>query len=232
MHVFYTPEICSDAYTFDEAERRHGVQVLRLVPGDQIILVDGKGGHYEATITVATKKELSVHIDKIEQSYRKRKFRLHIAIAPTKNIERLEWFLEKATETGIDEITSLNCDRSERKIVKDERLSKVITAAMKQSMQAYHPILHPIKTFKEFVTSATGLKFIAHCEPGEKKYLNKILPAGEECVILIGPEGDFTPKEIDLAVAHGFIPITLGENRLRTETAAIVSCFEVNLINR
>lgn len=232
MHVFYTPEICTDAYTFVEAERRHAIQVLRLVAGDHIVLVDGRGGYYEASIVTATKKELSVHVDKGIQSYRKHKFHLHIAIAPTKNIERLEWFLEKATEAGIDEITTLNCDRSERKVVKEERLNKVITAAMKQSMQAYHPKLNPMTSFKEFVSKSKGNSFIAHCELGEKKSLQNVLTTGEACTILIGPEGDFTPMEIEMASKNGFIPITLGENRLRTETAAIVACIEANLINR
>lgn len=232
MHVFYTPDILSDTYTFNEEERRHGVQVLRLSAGDQVILVDGIGGYYTAAVTTATKKQLSVQVLSVKNGYNKRSFTLHVAVAPTKNIERIEWFIEKATELGIDEISMILCERSERRVVKEDRLNKVITAAVKQSMQAYHPVLHPTITFKEFISRQSGHVFIAHCGGGDKCTIQSALPRGEQCTILIGPEGDFSDAELALALANGCVPISLGTNRLRTETAALAACFEANFVNR
>lgn len=158
---------------------------------------------------------------------------MHLAVAPTKNIERLEWFLEKATEIGIDEISLIISQRSERKEAKVDRLNKIITAAIKQSIKAYHPVLNePVKLNELLVRPFDGQKFIAHCEPGEKLNLrDELLPHGRY-LILIGPEGDFASSEIESALQNGFKPITLGESRLRTETAALEACFEVNFLNR
>jgi len=234
MHVFYTPDITSDQYVLSQEESWHCTKVLRLVVGDVVHLIDGQGGLYEAEIVTESKKSVTLQVLKTTREYQKRNHHLHIAIAPTKNIDRLEWFLEKATEIGIDQITPLICDRSERKIVKEDRLNKVITSAVKQSLQAYHPVLNETISFKDFIGNQTAAyKMIAHCVDGEpRKFISEITQPGGNYLILIGPEGDFTPNEIQLALDNNFNPLTLGNTRLRTETAALAACFEVNYLNR
>jgi 16S rRNA (uracil1498-N3)-methyltransferase len=234
MHVFYTPDIGREQYMLNEEESRHCMKVLRLIIGDKVHLIDGRGGLYEAEIISESKRNVTLRILSSTQEYQKRSHRLHIAVAPTKNIDRLEWFLEKATEIGIDEITPIICDRSERKIVKEDRLNKVITSAVKQSLQAYHPILNEALGLKEFIKSQQAdYKLIAHCIDGEpRNYISQITEKGKSYVILIGPEGDFSPAEIELALQNNFKPLTLGNTRLRTETAALAACFEVNYLNR
>ena len=234
MHVFYTPDLTSNQYTLNEEESKHCSKVLRLGVGDMIHLIDGRGGLYEAQIIEVGKKNVQLKIIEQQLEFGKRNHYLHIAVAPTKNIDRLEWFLEKATEIGIDEITPIICDRSERKIIKQERLEKVITSAVKQSLQAYHPELHEAVSFKEFITKQTAdYKMIAHCVDGEpRNFISQITEPGKSYLILIGPEGDFTPNEIELALQNDFKPLTLGNTRLRTETAALAACFEVNYLNR
>lgn len=233
MHVFYTPDITSDLYTLNEEESKHCSKVLRLNLGDSIHLIDGKGGLYEAEISGVSKKNVQLKVISKQLEFGKRNHHLHIAIAPTKNIDRLEWFLEKATEIGIDEITPLICDRSERKIVKEERLEKVITSAVKQSLTAYHPQLNPTISFAELMKKKTdAVKMIAHCMEGEKPFVQKVIAPHQSYLILIGPEGDFTPAELDAALQNGYKAVTLGATRLRTETAALAACFEVNYINR
>jgi 16S rRNA (uracil1498-N3)-methyltransferase len=235
MQLFYTPDIepNNKEYTLNEEESRHCVAVLRLGAGSQINLVDGRGGLYNATITVANPKKTSLKIVEVVTEFRKRKHFLHMAVAPTKNIERFEWFLEKATEIGVDEITPIICQRSERKEIKVERLNKVITSAIKQSHKAYHPKLNEAISYKRLLEKPTGgQKFIAHCEPGDKINLKSELVSGGEYLILIGPEGDFTIDEIGEALNNGFKALSLGESRLRTETAALEACFEINFLNR
>ncbi|MBB5636698.1 16S rRNA (uracil1498-N3)-methyltransferase [Pedobacter cryoconitis] len=234
MHVFYTPDITADTYILNEEESRHCMKVLRLVIGDIVHLIDGHGGLYEAEIVAESKRNVTLNVLKTTREYQKRNHSLHIAVAPTKNIDRLEWFLEKATEIGIDTITPLICDRSERKIVKDERLNKVITSAVKQSLQAYHPVLNAAVSFKEFIGKTTAdYKMIAHCVDGETRgFISQVSKPGQSYLILIGPEGDFSPNEIELALQNDFKPLTLGNTRLRTETAALAACFEVNYLNR
>ena len=233
MHVFYTPDINSTTYTLNEEESKHCSRVLRLVVGDIVHLIDGRGGLYKAQISEANKKHVQLLVIEHQQEYGKRNHHLHIAIAPTKNIDRLEWFLEKATEIGIDEITPIICDRSERKIVKEERLEKVITSAVKQSLTAYHPVLNEATSFADFVKlNKETEKLIAHCMDGEKPYINEIVSNHQSYLILIGPEGDFSPTELNIALLNGFKPVTLGNTRLRTETAALAACFEVNYLNR
>jgi len=234
MHVFYTPDITSNEYTLNEEESRHCNKVLRLNLGDQVFLVDGKGGFYEAEISLAGKKLVTLKVTHAQQNYQQRNHHLHIAVAPTKNIDRLEWFLEKATEIGIDEITPIICERSERKIVKEERLFKVITSAVKQSLQAYHPVLNPAISLSDFIKKEQqGLKMVAHCVAGEpRQHISELIQPHGHYTILIGPEGDFSPQEIASTLASGFQPLTLGNTRLRTETAALAACFEVNYINR
>ena len=235
MQLFYTPDLTdnSPVYYLSEEESKHCIRVLRLKKGDKVQLIDGKGGLYEAEIIDEHPKKVALQLLTQQQEYGKRSHYLHIAVAPTKNIERLEWFLEKATEIGIDEISLIICQRSERKEAKAERLNKIITAAIKQSLKAYHPVLNePMPLSKLIAKPFTGQKFIAHCEPGDKFELkDKVLPNGRY-LILIGPEGDFSPKEIEDALQNGFEPITLGNSRLRTETAALEACFEINYLNR
>jgi 16S rRNA (uracil1498-N3)-methyltransferase len=196
-------------------------------------LIDGKGGFYLAEIISDHPKRTELHIVEAQQEYAKRNHYLHIALAPTKNIDRFEWFLEKATEIGIDEITPIICDRSERKEVKIDRSNKIITTAIKQSLKAYHPLLNPQISFKEFILSAKAkFKYIAHCEDGKKAEIANNFKKNANYLVLIGPEGDFSTAEIEMALQSGFVPITLGESRLRTETAALQACFEINYLNR
>lgn len=234
MQLFYTPDITQiDLYTLSEEESKHCTRVLRLQQGDQITLVDGRGGLYQAEITDPHPKRTQIKIISTKLSYGKRNHYLHLAIAPTKNIDRIEWFLEKATEIGIDEISLLQCERSERKEVKVERLNKVITSAIKQSLKAYHPLLNEIMDFRQFIQQPrVSQKFIAHCLQNDKRELKDQISLNGEYLILIGPEGDFSSGEIILAIDNGFIPITLGASRLRTETAALEACFEINFLNR
>jgi 16S rRNA (uracil1498-N3)-methyltransferase len=235
MQLFYTPDIdaASSIYNLSEEESKHCIRVLRLQTGDQVQLIDGRGSFYTAVISDPHPKRTRLQIISIEQDFNKRNHYLHIAIAPTKNIERLEWFLEKATEIGIDEISLIICQRSERKEAKVDRLNKIITSAIKQSIKAWHPVLNEPVSLNKFVSAQfEGQKFIAHCEPGEKSALKDAIKPFGKYLILIGPEGDFTPNEINDAIKNEFKAITLGNSRLRTETAALEACFEVNFLNR
>lgn len=235
MHLFYTPDITpsATAYFLNEEESKHCTRVLRLTTGDEVNLIDGKGGLYTATIADAHPKRTILHINKVITGYHKRNHYLHIAIAPTKNMERLEWFLEKATEIGIDEISLIITQRSERKEAKTERLNKIITAAIKQSLKAYHPVLNEVSGFNQFISQPfEGQKFIAHCAEGEKLNLRNTIKPNGRYLILIGPEGDFSEKEIAEALQSDYKAITLGTSRLRTETAALEACFEINFLNR
>lgn len=232
MHLFYTPDINSNEYSLNEEESKHCIRVLRLEKGSEVFLIDGRGGFYTAVILEANPKRTTLLVTNVLEEYNKRNHYLHIAVAPTKNIERLEWFLEKATEIGIDEITPILCERSERKDIKHERLNRIITAAVKQSLKAYHPKLNSLTKFKDFVQQASGHKFIAHCDGGEKSNLKDIISLQNHYLVLIGPEGDFSPAEVLLAEENGFNSISLGESRLRTETAALEACFEINFLNR
>lgn len=235
MHLFYTPDIIpsATAYFLNEEESKHCARVLRLTTGDEVSLIDGKGGLYAATISDAHPKRTILHINKVTTEYGKRNHYLHIAIAPTKNMERLEWFLEKATEVGIDEISMIVTHRSERKEAKTERLNKVITSAVKQSLKAYHPVLNEVIGLNKFFSQPfEGQKFIAHCADGEKLNLRDEIQPGGRYLVLIGPEGDFSEKEIADALQSDYKAITLGTSRLRTETAALEACFEINFLNR
>lgn len=232
MQLFYMPDISGNELHLDETESKHAVKVLRLGLGSRIQITDGKGGLYTAEISDPHPKKCRLEIIEYKPQHGKRNFNVHIAIAPTKNNDRLEWFLEKSTEIGIDEITLLLCENSERKTVKTERLEKVLISAMKQSLKAYLPKLNPLITFEEFIRgSKSSQKFIAHCQGGEKPNLKDEVEKENQVLILIGPEGDFTLEEVSRAHLHGFKEVSLGDSRLRTETAGIVACHIVNLTN-
>ncbi|WP_321342735.1 16S rRNA (uracil(1498)-N(3))-methyltransferase [uncultured Draconibacterium sp.] len=232
MQLFYVPNISGAEVILNETESKHAIRVLRLNEGDQIELIDGKGGFYRARITNANPKKCKLSIIDSQTEFGKKDFHLHIAIAPTKNIDRTEWFLEKCTEIGIDEITPLLSEHSERKVIKPERLEKILVSAMKQSVKAYLPRLNELTKFSDLLQQATETKkYIAHCNEGEKPHLKNVVKPGEKVLILIGPEGDFSPEEVNLALQSGFKAISLGDARLRTETAGVVACHIVNLAN-
>lgn len=232
MHIFYTPDISGTQYTLDETESKHCIRVLRLEQGHEIILVDGKGGFFTAQIVDPNPKRCSVKVIKSELNFGLRSFQVHVAIAPTKNIERIEWFLEKTTEIGINHITPLLCRFSERKEIKTERLEKVMVSAMKQSLKAYLPQLDPLTKFNDFISQPfDGQKFIAHCDEQHRDSLKKMILPNQNYLILIGPEGDFSSEEIKMAIDAGFHPVSLGDSRLRTETAGVVACHTFHLMN-
>ncbi len=231
MTLFYVPNLTSELI-LPEEESLHAVKVLRLKLGSPIIVVDGVGNYHKAHITNSHPKHCGFEITETIHEYGKLPYNLHIAIAPTKNMERLEWFIEKATEIGISEITPIICRYSERKIVKEDRLEKIIVSAAKQSVKAYFPKLNPTCTFDEFLKKHTeGNRFIAHCYDQDKKLLKNEVENVKNVIIIIGPEGDFSIEEVENAVNQGFVPVSLGVSRLRTETAAVVACNTVSLMN-
>ena len=220
--LFYAPHIENSLAQLDIEESRHLLTVLRRQVGDRLQLTDGKGFFYEAEIAEAGKKQALVRILKTTSSPEPTA-RLHIAIAPTKQIDRFEWFLEKATEIGIQEITPLRCKRSERTNIRLDRLEKILVSAMKQSLQSRLPILHPLTNFSELMKKTVEpQRFIAWCPEEPPPHLNNLLQPATDTLILIGPEGDFTPEEVALAQGKGFLPVNLGATRLRTETAGLV----------
>jgi 16S rRNA (uracil1498-N3)-methyltransferase len=216
----------------NEDESLHCVKVLRHKVGDIIRVIDGNGTVAVGKIEAAHAKQCAVSLVSKELIKPSRNYHLHIAIAPTKNIERTEWFVEKAVEIGIDEISLIRCKNSERTIVKEERLRKVAEAAVKQSQQAYLPVLNPLIDFKEFLKKeSTGIKLIAHCVEEEKRILKEFITVGQSFTVLIGPEGDFSKDEISMALTAGFQPVTFGKSRLRTETAGLFACNAFAAIN-
>ena len=232
MHLFYAPGTESDSYVLDEQESRHCIKVLRLTEGDTVYLTNGKGTLYEARLMETNPKACMVRVVNTTQEYGRRDYKLHIGIAPPKNISRFEWFLEKATEIGVDEITPVICEHSERKILKPERLRKIITSAVKQSLKAYHPVLHDPLSFNDLISKEKeGPGYIAYLDEDVKTSLKEKYNPGEDVLILVGPEGDFSPQEINQAGQQGFTPVTLGKSRLRTETAGVVVCHTVALLN-
>ncbi len=233
MQLFYNPRLDNSAsqFVFSPEESNHIIKVLRKKEGDSLLITNGKGHLFEAEIILADAKKCKAQITSTTKRHRKM-YWFHLVVAPTKSNDRFEWFLEKATEIGVDEITPIICAHSERKIVKPERMQKVLQSAMKQSMQTYLPKLNPIMGYTEFMNqSREGLLFIAHCDEDEKLELKRRVAPDKDVTILIGPEGDFSRTEIESAYEKGFLPVSLGQNRLRTETAAIVACTTVNLIN-
>jgi 16S rRNA (uracil1498-N3)-methyltransferase len=233
MQLFYNPNITesSDSFFFDKEESKHIIKVLRKKDTDTLHVTNGLGVLFTTVITLASDTKCTVKIVSVTRSETP-KYKLHLAVAPTKLNDRYEWFLEKATEIGISEITPIICDHSERKFIKTDRFDKIIQTALKQSNQYFLPKLNEPITFKEFVAKQIlGQKLIAHCEQTNKKLLKEIVKPNENITILIGPEGDFSEKEIQLGLENKYIPISLGNTRLRTETAAIVACHSVAFIN-
>ncbi|MAP56022.1 16S rRNA (uracil(1498)-N(3))-methyltransferase [Altibacter sp.] len=235
MQLFYNPHIseASKVVVFDKEESRHIFKVLRKQPGDRLLVTNGTGTFFETVLEESQPKKCTAKIVSLQQQA-PLPYRLHMAVAPTKLNDRYEWFLEKATEIGVTEITPIICDHSERKQIKPERYEKILQSAMKQSLKSYLPILHPAVSFKEFIASNVGLEAlccIAHCEEGSKATFKSVLKPHIPVLLLIGPEGDFSTAEITLAKDSGFIPVSLGDSRLRTETAAIVGCHSVAFVN-
>lgn len=235
MQLFFNPNIdhSTQQITFDKIESRHIVKVLRKREGDKIYITNGQGLLFISEITIASDKKCLASILSIEEKENSRAYQLHMVIAPTKNNERLEWFLEKATEIGIDKITPIITSNSERKIIKKERLEKIILSAMKQSLKFHLPKLNDAVSFNEFLQQGS-LKntYIAHCHEGEKKLMKDLVKPKQAITILIGPEGDFSKEEVAKSLEAGCIPISLGEARLRTETAAVVAVQNTAFINQ
>ncbi len=235
MQLFFNASIDANTkeFTFDKSESKHIIKVLRKSEGDQLSITNGKGVFFEIIILTANPKKCIGKIINIK-SVDQLPYSLHLAVAPTKLNDRYEWFLEKATEIGITEITPIICDHSERKIINLDRFEKKIQSAMKQSFKSYLPKLNEAITFKKFLIlqeNNTQQKLIAHCEETRKKTLKSVLKKRADTTILIGPEGDFSSNEINKSIRIGFAPISLGKSRLRTETAAIVACQSVAFIN-
>lgn len=233
MQLFYNPDIheATSSFTFDKEESKHIVKVLRKSVGDVLHITNGLGWMFDAEIINADIKKCQANISNAKQ-HPKREYKLHLAVAPTKMNDRFEWFLEKATEIGIDTITPILCDHSERKVIKLDRFEKILQSAMKQSLQCYLPTINELTPFNNFVNQDfEGQKYIAHCEDSDRNSLKSQLKPDQDIVILIGPEGDFSVKEIETALQHNFIPVTLGNTRLRTETAAIAACHSVAFVN-
>lgn len=229
MQLFYNPTIndTQTSFVFDKEESKHVIKVLRKKEGDILHVTNGLGFLFTTKITIASDNKCTVKIVLFEKQDAP-KFHLHLAVAPTKMNERYEWFLEKATEIGVQEITPIICEHSERKVIKTDRFQKIIESAMKQSLHYYLPKFNEPITFKDFLKKEhSGQKFVAHCEETDKKSLKNELITNEDVTILIGPEGDFSVKEIQQAIAANFIPVSLGTTRLRTETAAVVACHSV-----
>jgi len=221
--LFYAPHIENGLARLDEEESRHLLTVLRRQPGDRLQLTDGRGYFYEAEVVEAGKKHALVQILQITETPPPPE-RLHIAIAPTKQIERFEWFLEKATEIGVQEITPLLCRRSERSAIRLDRLEKILVSAMKQSLQSRLPQLNPLTPCAALIRGAAApQRFIAWCADTPLPQLCAVLRPAADALILIGPEGDFAPEEIALAQENGFAGVSLGPTRLRTETAGLVA---------
>ncbi len=230
--IFYTPGINGFRYTLNEEESGHAVRVLRLKTGDKIVLVDGQGGWYEAVVVMPHPKHCEVEVTSVQQDFGKRPYSLHMGIAPTKNIDRFEWFVEKATEIGIDEITPLLCEHSERRHLNIDRLQRVMISAMKQSQKAYLPRINEVAVFDQWLkTTSGGNCFIAYCGEGNKPSLRTVYQPEQDVVIAIGPEGDFSTGEVSQALACGYQGIGLGTSRLRTETAGVVACHSVYFVN-
>jgi 16S rRNA (uracil1498-N3)-methyltransferase len=235
MQLFYNPTLTAttENFTFDREESKHIVKVLRKKEGDILHVTNGLGILFTAEIVIGMDTKCQVKITGFE-AQKPLNYKLHLAVAPTKMNDRYEWFLEKATEIGVTSITPIICDRSEKKFVKNDRFEKIMHSAAKQSLQSHFPILNEAISLKDFIKSNAnkGALFIAHCEESDRKSFKERIEKEAEITLLIGPEGDFSENEINLAIENGYVPVTLGETRLRTETAAIVGCHSVAFVNQ
>jgi 16S rRNA (uracil1498-N3)-methyltransferase len=228
MQLFYL-ENPKNEIILSAEESKHATKVLRKKEGDILNFTDGKGYFYKAEITIADTRKCRLQVVSSEQKEKQHNYQLHIAIAPTKNMDRFEWFLEKATEIGIDEITPIICSRSERKVLKTERCNRILLSAMKQSLKFHLPKLNDAISLNDFLKQDfEGGKYIAHCQDGEKQKLIKEKTT-EKTLILIGPEGDFSPNELEIALQNNYKAVSLGKSRLRTETAGIVAVHTINI---
>lgn len=245
-HIFYAPDFSPQNASLPADEAAHAVRVLRMREGDEILVADGRGTFHRASITLASPKRCETAVLDSWADAKLWQGEIRVAVAPTKNMDRLEWFAEKATEIGVDRISLLNCDFSERKVVKAERLERIVVSAMKQSHKAFKPVVDEMTAFRKFVTQPfDGQKFIAHCYSPEevdgagqtihlsgRNFLGDKVGETDASLVLIGPEGDFSIDEVNFAINHGFQPISLGESRLRTETAALVAVHLMYLAKR
>lgn len=228
---FYQPDVALGELTKEDTQ--HAVRVLRMAEGDELWLMDGRGVFYRAEITAAANHRCAYRILETLPQERAWNGHLHLAMAPTKLNDRTEWFAEKTTEIGLDEMSFLDCQFSERRALKTERIDKIVVAAMKQSRKAWKPVVNEMQSFKQFITQKRGgQKFICHCHEGERPYLLDVLSVGEDATVLIGPEGDFSLDEVRLAEAQGYRAVSLGRSRLRTETAALVAVHLMNIKNQ
>ena len=233
MQLFYNPNLDQSVsqFAFSETESKHIVKVLRKQEGDVLEITNGKGFLFKAEILLADPKKCTAKVVKTTKKHQKMHW-LHMVVAPTKNIDRFEWFLEKVTEIGVNEITPIICEHAERKVLKLPRMEKIMQSAMKQSLRTYLPKLNEPIPYEEFIKREhKGLLFIAHCHEDEKMELIRRVAPDKDVTVLIGPEGDFSEREVDLAYENGFYPVSLGDARLRTETAAIVACTTIAMIN-
>lgn len=230
---FYVPEAAT-VNELPEEEAQHAIRVLRLQSGDEMMLMDGRGNYYRAVVSVASNRRCVYEILETLPQPSQWTGKLHIAIAPTKMMERMEWMVEKATEIGIDEFSFLNCKYSERRVLKTVRLDKIVVSAVKQSHKAWKPVVNEMETFDKFISKPnTGFKFIAHCYDEIPRTflfdeLNRIREK-DEITVLIGPEGDFSIDEVHKAMDKGYVPVHLGKSRFRTETAAIAALMMMQL---
>lgn len=233
MNIFYEPNI-KETLCLNEEESRHAVKVLRLLGGDLLYVVDGKGGFFKCLIKTPLEKRCELKIVEETQNYGLRDYYIHIVIAPTKNLDRIEWMVEKCVEIGINEISFIQTRYSERKEIKTVRIERIAVGAMKQSLKAFLPKINEMITWKEFLKKdyPDSQNMIAHLEEGDRKLIQQIAKSKGKYIILIGPEGDFSGEEINQAFEKGFVAVTLGESRLRTETAGLVACHNLNIINQ
>lgn len=230
MNLFYNPRIEGDTFDLEEQESKHAVRVLRMGSGDMVILVDGKGGWYEGTVEESHPKKCRIKIHSHTPDYQPLPYSLHLAISPTKSMERFEWFLEKATEIGITEITPLLCHRTERKQVNSGRLERIIISAMKQSLKAFKPLLNEPERITDFLSrDHSGTLGIAHCVASDRTGITD-MEFSDRNILMVGPEGDFTGEEINMAIKAGYKPFHLGNSRLRTETAGVYLATAVQIL--
>lgn len=234
MQIFYAPDISGSTYTLDENESRHLIRVLRMTKGSNVRLIDGKGNLYEGIIDDPDQNKCTLIIMGKITDFEKRNYKLHIAISPLKNPERFEWFIEKSVEIGIDEITPLLCKNTEKPGIKTARVNNLIISAMKQSFKATKTILNEPCSLKDFISmKSEAIRMIAHCNDSlVRRRVSDVYTKGQNAIILIGPEGDFTKEEIDSAINNGLIPVHLGTSRLRTETAGIAVCHSIYFMNQ